>query len=113
AALNIAITDHDLRGFTSKRERRGPTDSRTSAGYQCDLVLKFFHRRISLLKILSGLFHRGRSSAYPTVFVLLPSILIRKRMFTANNESGSRQTYSRSRGSRSNLLRSLLVARAT
>jgi hypothetical protein len=27
AALNVAITDHDLRAFASKRERGRPTDS--------------------------------------------------------------------------------------
>ena len=43
AALNIAITDDDLRPFARKRERCRAADSRTSTSYQCDLSFQFFH----------------------------------------------------------------------
>src|SRR5262249_12693849 len=45
ATLNVAITDHNVCPFASKRQRSRPTDARSAASYQCNLSLKFFHER--------------------------------------------------------------------
>ena len=49
-ALNVAITDNDLRPFASKRERRRSPDSRSSASYQFNLSSNSF--MMSILKIV-------------------------------------------------------------
>src|SRR4029450_2603921 len=89
-ALHVAITDYDFRPFASKGDRRRAADSGTSACYQCNFAVKFFHEMLILFpkcydRIVSDAVEPMAAGFYPDCPVLLiPFLRLRLRGLNLN-----------------------------